>query len=143
MILRCKFSGAFSLYDLDRDGYITRPEMLQIVEAIYCMVVCMICKNTASKYYFGIYIVLIWFLRMFQTWSLQTEIMTNKSVVHVLQGNLANLPQDEDTPEKRVEKIFKQMDKVSIVIGSFLKKKPHHNSLSVLNHYTCMLLCAE
>jgi Ca2+-binding EF-hand superfamily protein len=69
--------------------------------------------------------------------------MTNKSVVHVLQGNLANLPQDEDTPEKRVEKIFKQMDKVSIVIGSFLKKKPHHNSLSVLNHYTCMLLCAE
>lgn len=34
------FSGAFRLYDVDNDGYITREEMYNIVDAIYQMVVC-------------------------------------------------------------------------------------------------------
>lgn len=29
---------AFQLYDIDRDGFITREEMLKIVEALYRMV---------------------------------------------------------------------------------------------------------
>ncbi|XP_045144454.1 neuronal calcium sensor 1 [Echinops telfairi] len=59
-----KSTGAFKLYDLDNDGYITRNEMLDIVDAIYQMV-----------------------------------------------GNTVELPEEENTPEKRVDRIFAMMDK--------------------------------
>ncbi|KAJ3009443.1 Neuronal calcium sensor 1 [Thoreauomyces humboldtii] len=58
-----KLVWSFQLYDINNDGYITREEMHQIVEAIYRMV-----------------------------------------------GNMVKLPLDEDTPDKRVEKIFTLMD---------------------------------
>uniref|UniRef100_A0A183C0Z8 Neuronal calcium sensor 1 n=1 Tax=Globodera pallida TaxID=36090 RepID=A0A183C0Z8_GLOPA len=58
-----KLDWAFSLYDVDKDGFITKAEMANIVDAIYSMI-----------------------------------------------GNMLELPKDEDTPQKRVEKIFANMD---------------------------------
>ncbi|KAJ3186540.1 Neuronal calcium sensor 1 [Gaertneriomyces sp. JEL0708] len=58
-----KLVWAFQLYDINNDGYITKSEMTQVVEAIYKMV-----------------------------------------------GSMIKLPPDEDTPQKRVDKVFSIMD---------------------------------
>ena len=74
--------------DLDKDGYITRREMLEIVTAIYKMV-----KTRASQKYF------------FFSW-IYFSIIISRQV-----GSVMKMPEDEATPEKRTDKIFRQMDK--------------------------------
>lgn len=77
-----KLDWAFQLYDIDGDGEISYNEMLQIVEAIYKMV--------------GLPLFL----------AVHMHRLTRFKV-----GSMVKLPADEDTPEKRVRKIFKMMDK--------------------------------
>lgn len=77
-----KLDWAFQLYDIDGDGKITYDEMLAIVEAIYKMV---------------------------RVEGLPIGAATTDKLAQV--GSMVKLPEDEDTPEKRVRKIFRMMDK--------------------------------
>ena len=77
-----KLDWAFQLYDIDGDGKISYDEMLAIVEAIYKMV--SFCPPPGR----GL--------------SLNVRYKV---------GSMVKLPEDEDTPEKRVRKIFRMMDK--------------------------------
>lgn len=77
-----KLDWAFQLYDIDGDGKISYEEMLAIVEAIYKMV----CPSRIS-------------------------IRLTRAKVDSQVGSMVKLPEDEDTPEKRVRKIFRMMDK--------------------------------
>ena len=77
-----KLDWAFQLYDIDGDGQISYSEMLSIVEAIYKMV-----RRNGTR-----------------------RAATQANMIWQV-GSMVKLPEDEDTPEKRVRKIFRMMDK--------------------------------
>jgi Ca2+-binding EF-hand superfamily protein len=86
-----KLDWAFQLYDIDGDGKISYEEMLAIVEAIYKMV-CVLAHHVYTR----------------ET----SNTLNERSVLTLLKvGSMVKLPTDEDTPEKRVKKIFRMMDK--------------------------------
>ncbi len=79
-----KLDWAFQLYDIDGDGKISYEEMLKIVEAIYKMV---------------------------RPWAVCVSLSPRLTQETPQVGSMVKLPEDEDTPEKRVRKIFRMMDK--------------------------------
>ena len=83
-----KLKWTFSLYDIDKNGFITRKEMGEIVKAIY-----------------------------------------------KLMDDRVKLPDDESTPRKRVDKIFRLMDRDKdgkISLDEFTDATKCHPSLSRL-----------
>lgn len=87
-----KLDWAFQLYDIDGDGKISYEEMLAIVEAIYKMARLRPLTPLPP---------------MPERRAQQQQRLTGDEQV----GSMVKLPEDEDTPEKRVKKIFRMMDK--------------------------------
>jgi hypothetical protein len=79
------FSGAFRLYDVDNDGYITRDEMYNIVDAIYQMVVCVAVTQALQSAFCGVRAVARGSLHVAPTLSDQSKAATRtKSAVAFL-----------------------------------------------------------
>ena len=91
------------MYDLDGNGTICKNEMLEIVNAIYKMVgSVMIRVQNHPK-------------------TLQNFL---KFLIRNDKPNSQKMPDDESTPEKRTDKIFRQMDKDddgAITIDEFIE----------------------
>ena len=80
--------GNFRLYDLDRDGYISREEMIAVVESVYKMVVCI--NEIAMLHITLVYLCVC---------------------VCGLQGQMVEFD-EMNTPQEKVKNIFDTMDQV-------------------------------
>lgn len=78
------------MYDLDGNGYISRQEMLEIVTV-----------SSSFDCYIFLYLITNFIL----------IIIFYVKAIYKMVGSVMKMPEDESTPEKRTDKIFRQMDR--------------------------------
>lgn len=84
-------------YDLDGDGYISRGEMLEIVTV--CIIIVLFFVSSFMR------------LIMHFSPSSSSDSLYLFKAIYKMVGTVMKMPEDEATPEKRTDKIFRQMDK--------------------------------
>ncbi|ELK13976.1 Hippocalcin-like protein 1 [Pteropus alecto] len=97
--LEQKLKWAFSMYDLDGNGYISRSEMLEIVQVPAAPGVRPAVRRPLAGQAIA---VACGHTRFPETESAQA--------IYKMVSSVMKMPEDESTPEKRTDKIFRQMD---------------------------------
>jgi len=94
----------FNVFDSDKDGYITFKEFIAALSVTSR-------GNIEEK--------LDWAFNLYDLdndgYITQTEMLDIVEAIYDMVGNSIDLPEDENTPDKRVQKIFTMMDKVKYI----------------------------
>ena len=118
--LEDKLRWAFSMYDLDGNGYISRQVQLD-VPSLYLQLIPLVpsprsLSLSVSLREAVLYKVYTDLSREESAYSVQPVVIIQEMLeivcaIYKMVGTVMKMPEDESTPEKRVDKIFRQMDR--------------------------------
>lgn len=90
------------MYDLDGNGYISRQEMLEIVT---------VSANSINFMHFLYKCILLFAFDIPYLLIYLIFFSLISQAIYKMVGSVMKMPEDESTPEKRTDKIFRQMDR--------------------------------